>query len=320
MEDRLSGSWAASMRTALAATMTHPAWWVMALAAFLVRGGFVVVLLPLVSLPSVPSLSTALAPSIEALILSRRSLEGVLIGTVLISTIVGLLWAAGLAGSWLDLALLRDSAEAEELEGRVPLAMRSTWHAFGLRLAAHLPTLLALGYGTVRIVTVTYAELLSPGDQNVPLVARVVGRAPDAIALVIVTWLLGEAVGGLAARRSGAGEPVIRSLGRAMRDLLGPRGAATFVVSNGVVLVAGGLLVTLVGRASEHLRAYIFDGANDIAIAAALLLLVSTWILCLALLGAALAWRATAWTIEVGGSHVARTATVAVLPEEAQTA
>ena len=169
----------------------------------------------------------------------------------------------------------------------------------------------------IRIVIVTYEELLSPGDANVPIVARVLARAPDAIVLVVVTWLLGEAIGGLAARRSAAGEPLIRALRGAVRDLLDRRGVATFVVSNAVVLVAGTLLVTMVGRSSEHVRAYLLDGAGDVPLAAALLLLVSAWILCLALLAAALAWRATAWTIAAGRPTVARDAAVAVLSEEA---
>ena len=320
MEDRLSGSWAASMKTALVATVAHPAWWVMSLAAFLVRGGFIVVLLPLVSLPSVPSLSTALAPPIEALVLSRQSVQGVLIGTLLISTIVGLLAVAGLAGSWLDLALLRESVDAGELEGTVPHVEQSAWHAFGVRLAAHLPTFLALGYATVRIVIVTYSELLSPGDQNVPIALRVIARAPDAIVLVVAAWLLGEAVGGLALRRSMGGEPVLRSLLAAVRGLLRPRGLATFAASNAALLGAAVLLVGVVGRASEHVRVYLFDRARDAALAAALLQLVSAWILCLAVLAIALAWRATAWTVEASRPRVAREATVSARPEEARIA
>ena len=305
------------MRTALAVTMARPAGWVMALAAFLVRGGFFLILLPLVGLPSVSSLATTLAPPIETLILSRQSLEGALIGTVLISTIVGLLAAAGLAGSWLDLALLREAGDADELNSKVPFVEPSAWRAFAVRLAAHLPTFLALAYATVRIVIVTYDELLSPGDSTIPLVARVIARAPDALALVVVMWLIGEAVGGLAMRRSAAGEPAGRALRNAARDLLGRRGLATFVVSNAVVGVAGALLVTVVGRASEHVRAYLLDGAGDVPLAAALLLLISAWILCLAVLAAALAWRATAWTIEAERPRVPRDATIAVLSEEA---
>jgi len=58
------------------------------------------------------------------------------------------------------------------------------------------------------------------------------------------------------------------------------------------------LLVAVVGRAAEHVRAYLLERADDVSLAAALLLLVTTWVLALAVLGAALAWRATAWTLE----------------------
>jgi len=43
---------------------------------------------------------------------------------------------------------------------------------------------------------------------------------------------------------------------------------------------------------------FLLGGADDVSLAAALFLLVTTWVLALATLGAALAWRATAWTIE----------------------
>jgi hypothetical protein len=302
MEARLSGSWTVSMRTALAATLTRPAWWVMALAAFLIRGGLLVVLLALVSVPSVPSLATALAPPIEALVLSRPSIESALLGTVLVSALIGLLAAAGLAGAWLDLALLREADEDDELDLHPTQARSSAWLVFGFRLAAHLPTFLAVGYAIVRIVVVTYQELLSPGDPTIPVAARVVARAPDAIVLVFVLWLLGEAVGGLAARRAVAGQTVTRALLGALRDLLARRGLATFVLANGVVLIVIALLVAVVGRTSAHLSAYLLDRADAFTISAALLLLISTWILGLAVLGAALAWRATAWTHEAGMS------------------
>jgi hypothetical protein len=313
MEARLSGSWTASMRTALASTLARPAWWVMALAGFLVRGGFVVVLLALVSLPSVPSLATALAPPIEALVLSRQSLEGVLLGTVLVSTLTGLLLAAGLAGAWLDLALQREADDDDELELRPTQGRPSALLVFSARLAAHLPTFVALAYAILRIVVVTYQELLSPGDPTMPVVTRVIARAPDAIVVVVVFWLVGEAVGGLAARRAVRGQTLSRALWTALRDLLERRGVATFLLTNAVVLAAIGLLVAVVGRAEAHLTAYLFDGADAVSVAAALLLLVSTWILGLAALGAALAWRATAWTLEVAlARHGAHSATQVV--------
>jgi len=69
-------------------------------------------------------------------------------------------------------------------------------------------------------------------------------------------------------------------------------------VTDAVVLGVALLLIAVVGRAAEHVRVYLLDRVDDVSLAAALLLLVTTWVLALAVLGAALAWRATAWTIE----------------------
>jgi hypothetical protein len=312
----LRGSGAASMRAAFAATLARPAWWVMALAAFLVRGGLVIVLLPLVSLPSAASVATALAPPIEALVLGRHSLEGVLLGTLATAVAFGVLGAAGLAGAWLDLELQRGAAEDDELRVGSRPAAASAWLAFAVRLAAHLPTVLALGYATVRIAVATYEDLLSPGDPAVPVPFRVVARVPEAIVLVVVTWLVGEALGGLAVRRTAAGQAVIPAFGGALRDLLQRRGLATFLTTNGILLIVIGLLVAVVGRASDHLRGYLLDRVDATYVTAALLLLVAAWALGLAALGAALAWRATAWTLVAGQPSSARESAAASLIEQ----
>ena len=294
----MGGTWAASMVAALAASVGRPRWWVMALAAFLVRGGILVLLLPLVSLPSAPAVATLLAPTVEAIAIGRQSFAAALVGAALIALVLGVLAVAALAGTWLDNAMAREAEVAAELDLRQPEVGPSAWRTLGIRLLGHLPTLIALGYGAVRIVIVTYQELLSPGNPAVPLGLRVLGRAPDAIAIVAVAWLLGEAIGGLAARRSAEGETVGHAMRGAIRDLLRWRGAATFVVTDAVVVGVVLLLITVVGRAAEHVRVYLFDRVDDVSLAAALLLLVTTWVLALAVLGAALAWRSTAWTVE----------------------
>lgn len=294
----MGSSWAGSMATALAASLGRPRWWVMALAAFLVRGGIVLVLLPLVSLPSAPALATTLAPTIEGLAMSRQSLGAALAATALVGLFVGLLAAAAYTGSWLDSALAREAEASPELELHLPHVAPSPWRTLAIRLTAHLPTLFALAYGAIRLVIVTYQELLSPGDPTVPIALRVLFRAPDAILIAGLAWLVGEAVGGLAARRAADGEAVGQSVRGAIRDLVRRRGVATFVVTDAVVVAVVLLLLVVVGRAAEHVRGYLFGGANDLSLAAALLLLVTTWVLALAVLGAALAWRATAWTIE----------------------
>jgi hypothetical protein len=299
------------MQAALAASVGRPRWWVIALAAFLVRGGILVVLLPLVSLPSAPALATALAPTIEALALSRQSLEGALIGTAILGGILAILVVAALTGSWLDNTLTTEAETADELDLRPAAEPLSAWRALGIRLVAHLPTFIALGYAAVRLVIATYQDLLSPGDPSIPIALRVLARAPDAVVVAVVAWLLGEALGGIAARRVAEGQGFGQALRGGLGDLVRLRGVATFVVTDAVVLAIALLLVAVVGRAADHVRVYLFGGPGDVSFAAALFLLVTTWVLALATLGVALAWRATAWTIETAPRRVAAAEVVA---------
>jgi hypothetical protein len=289
------------MQSAFVAAFAHPSWWAMALAAFLLRGGIVVALLPILSLPSAAGLTTTIAPPLEALVLGRGSLEGVIVGTLLVALVLAALLAAALAGSWLDLTLVREVADADDLDlawAPASLAPRGpAAKALAIRLAAHLPTMIAAGYAAIRLVGATYTELLDPGDIAVPLVARVLLRAPDAVVPVVLAWLLGEAIGAQAARRAAAGEPATLAFRRAIRQVLGPAGMGTLALTTVVVVAVAGAFVLTAGRAWEHLGTVLVGGADSIQLTAALLLFVSTWMLGLALLGAALAWRGSAWTV-----------------------
>jgi hypothetical protein len=309
------------MQSAFLAALARPSWWAMALAAFLVRGGIVVALLPILSLPSAAGLTTTLAPSLEALVLGRGSLEGVIVGTLLVSLVLVALLVAALAGSWLDLALVREAADDDDLDlGWAPASPATRgWARKGLaiRLAAHLPTMVAAGYAAIRLVGATYAELLDPGDLAVPLVARVLLRAPDAVIPVVLAWLLGEAIGALAARRAAAGEPTSLAIRRAVRQVLGPAGLATLVLTSLVIAAFAGAFVLTAGRAWEHLGTALAGGADSIQIVAAVLLFVSTWMLGLALLGAVLAWRGSAWTVLLWPARVGSPEVMAAAASEA---
>ena len=114
----MRGSWAASMQASLLAALAKPAWWALALAAFLVRGGFLLALLPIVSLPSTAALTNAFAPTIEDIILGGPSVATVAAGTVLIAGAFVALFALAFAGSWLDLELLREATSDPELDLR----------------------------------------------------------------------------------------------------------------------------------------------------------------------------------------------------------
>ena len=293
----MSTSWGASMRAALVATLAHPEWWAMALAAFLVRGGILVVILPLVTLPTPASLITTFAPPLEALILGSPSVGGIVLGALGVSVVLAALTLLALAGSWFELALVREAATDDELDLGWVARRVSAVAALGLRLAAHLPTLVALAYAFARLAFATRDELLSPGDPSVALAARVLLRAPDAVVLVVVVWLVGETVGGLAARRRAAGAGSRAALLGAVRRVFDRRGLPTLLLTTAVLLGLAIPFGIAVGRAWGHVIAALSQDFSPVQIGAALLLLVATWVLGLALLGVALAWRATAWTV-----------------------
>jgi hypothetical protein len=293
------GSWTASMQAALLAALSRPAWWALALAAFLVRGGFLLALLPIISLPTTADLTNAFAPTIEALIYRRPSFETVVAGTLLISGGFLVLYGLVFAGSWLDLALLRETTSDPELELGWSAANRSATLALAIRLVAHIPTVVAIGYAVIRLMGVLYLELTSPGDTATPLALRVLAQAPDAPFAVGITWLVGEAVGGLTTRRVAAGEPVAAAFGRSIRQLASLPGLATLAATTAALVALLVPYLLTVATAWQNVRVALIDGVGDLLTLTALVLMVSTWVLGLVMLGALLCWRATAWTVQV---------------------
>jgi hypothetical protein len=292
-------TWPGSMQSALAAALTTPEWWAMALAAFLVRGGILLILLPIIALPTVAGLITSFSPALEALVLGTPTLAGAIAAAAVLTLVLLTLAWAGLVGSWIDVALIRDAASSEELDLAWSPRPISSWQAFALRLTAHIPTVLALGYATVRVAVTAYAQLTSPDEAGVPVADRVIARVPDALVVVVVAWLFGEVVGGLATRRAAAGESTRGALLGSIRQVLSPRGIATFAATSAVLLAVSVPFALAAQRAWEHVRSYLLEGVDALQLGAAIVVLVATWVLGLAIIGAALAWRSTAWTAEV---------------------
>lgn len=310
-----AASWPGAMAGAFLVALGRPRWWVLALAAFLLRGGIVLVLLPILVPPTVASLSSLAAPTIAAVAFGSPPpgmIEAYAIGGALVAA---WLVVAVLVGAWLDLALVAAPARDEDLE----LARRELgepiWRAAAVRLLAHVATVALAAYTIVRFVVETYSELLAPGDQAIPLVWRIVARVPDAVILLLGSWLVGEAVGALAVRRVAAGDTAGRALARALRGLARPSGVATLLLTNAGVATMVLPLWLASARTWDQLRALLVDDGSAPLVAVSLLLLIAAWGLGLALLAAALAWRSAAWTAEAHRSPIG----VAGVPEPAST-
>lgn len=299
----------AALSGALLATLASPATWPLALATFLLRGGILVVVLPIVVLPSPVGLGNLLAPILVAVVFGGLSVEIVAIVSVGAMAIVAWIVVGGLVAATLEADAARKVAGDEEvsgasivLSGDGPAAPDRTVAAWVLaaRLLAHAPTGIGIIWGSVRFVDVAYRELTSPADVTTPIVLRVLAGAPEVSVVLLLAWAMGEIVGGLAARRIVLDG--VRVAG-ALRDAISatvrhPVGvAAAFLVP-----LAGLLLVVLPSTVAaavawSAVRVAMRAPAELIVGTLAVVLFVSLWIVGLLLISVTAAWRAAVWSV-----------------------
>jgi hypothetical protein len=177
------------------------------------------------------------------------------------------------------------------------------WRILLLRFAAYVPLAVALGYGSLRLVQATYRELTQPTDVVTPIAWRVVAAVPDAVFLIVATWVLGETIGSLGARRLVVwGQSLDRAFVGAWADLLrrplptlGTFGLPLFVTA---VLVTPILLAT--GIVWDFLRRELAEagGDNGFLLLLTMLALVAIWSAGLLVAGLAAAWRSAAFTVD----------------------
>jgi hypothetical protein len=283
--------------------LSAPAAWPLALVGFLARGGLLLFLLPIIVLPTPAGVANVVAPWLVPFVFGQVSVEAVAIIAITIAAALGWVVVGGILGAWADVALFREAAANEEL-GFGPIVPaprhRGALQVFVIRLIAHAPLALALAWGAARIGQAGYRELVNPLEVVSPLAVRVISAVPDAVALVLVTWLVGEAAGGLAARHFVLGGA---SRGRSIREgyldlVRHPSSLGTLVVTT------IGLLVTLVpsvvaaGVGWSWVRFVLLGGAVASEAVAATVLFVVLWLGGLALAAGVGAWRSYAWTAE----------------------
>jgi hypothetical protein len=300
----------ATLVASLLVTLARPVTWPLALATFLLRGGIVLVLAPIVVLPSAVGLGNVLTPLLSTLVFhgftpSITFLLAVVVGGTLAWLLGGGVVAAAAESEHARRVAADDEAWAGAASGArviVQPAAHPAWRVLAVRLIAHLPLLLALSWGAIRIVTVAYRELSVPSDVTMPLVLRVIGAAPDAIGTVLGAWLVGETIGAIGARHVILfGERVPTALGRAVVHLVRrPLRTVALAVLPLVPLALVLIVVGLAGSATwEALRGALSFGSNSLVTLALVLLLVGLFAGGLLLIAVTSAWRGAIWTIEV---------------------
>jgi hypothetical protein len=292
---------------ALLTVLSRPSWWILALAGFLVRGGILLFLLAIVTLPSPLALSNVLGPVITPLYLGHLdpSILALLIGAI----VLAVAWIVG--GGWFaaatEVTLIRDARLAMSDEGMAtrPLASTGRWliaRGAAAHLVALIPMGVVLGIGSVQIFGVAYRELLNPSD-NSPVALRVIAGASGPVAAIVASWVLGEIVGGRAVRRLVlGGEPLVGAVLRSAVDLVRrPAGALLApLVTTAVLVVDLGAVLAVVMIVWTEVRNRLVRPVDDpLATALALAMLGAAWFLALLVTGLIEAWRSAAMTFEL---------------------
>jgi hypothetical protein len=291
---------------ALLAALGRPSWWILALAGFLVRGGIVLFAVAIVTLPSPLALSNVLGPIVTPLYLGHVEPTTLVLLVAAIVAVVA--WVV--VGAWVaaatEVVLVRDAQRAAAEEGLPVGPDRPTGRLLISRAAAaHLlalvPAAVTLGLGSVGIFGVAYRELVNPSDAG-PIVLRVVAGAVAPVAAIVLVWILGEIVGGMAVRRIVVGgEPVVAAVLRAAADLVRRPGGALIapLVAAAVLAVDLAAVLVVVMLVWTEVRGRLLDSAGDpIAIGLALVTLGAAWCLALLVTGLIDAWRSVAMTFE----------------------
>jgi len=299
----------AALARALLVTLATPATWPLALAAFLLRGGIVVMALPIVVLPTPVGLGNVFAPTITSVALGSVPIAAVVATVAIAGGVV--LWLV--VGGWLAAAIEAEGARIvardEDLAGmsgpRAPAVVpvgdgRIAARILTARLVAGVPLILGLAWGSVRLVFVTYRELTVPADTATPIVLRVLRASPEVVVVIVAAWMIGEIVGSVAARRIALdGDHVVAALRRAVSTSVRQPLAtlARFWVPTIALLAVIAPSALAAGWASSAARDVLQQRADPLSVLIAVVVFVVLWVVGLVLSAVACAWRAAVWTV-----------------------
>ena len=301
----------ATLVASLLVTLANPSTWALGLTRFLVRGGIVLVVAPIVVLPSSVGLGNILAPTITLLAFVGLSADVVRLIAGIGAVAVAWLLIGGLFAAFVELdGMAIVVAEAEERPVRASSLTgigggRRAVRILLARVLVHVPTGIALAWAGSRVVAVAYAELTLPSDVLTPIALRVVRGAADGVIVIVVAWLIGETIGGLAARRIGIdGAGVLDGVRSAVdRVIRHPIRVLALAI---VPLAALAAVVVLSALASnlawDAVRAVLAEGSPSPARVVTIALFIGLWGGGLVLIALASAWRAAVWTVEAGGT------------------
>jgi hypothetical protein len=284
-----------TLHEALDIASNQPVLWLLGAAGFLLRGGFIVLLLALVSLPS--------PVQVRLLIGDGLGSAGFSGGLVAVAAGVGIVTAALLLGSMWAVANLEvasfERGHVAQL-GAARLDRHARRRAASWIFVAQALAFLLIGAAALPLIagatTVAYQEIVRPSGDG-PLYTRIVAGVEPQLLLLAVAILVAEAlsaVGTRAAlrRASGLSAPAHRARWRPLVAGIG------WMISLGVLVPALWSLAVVWHWVSGALLGVSGSSAAGLAVAVAISVLAGVWASVVTLAGFASALRGALWTVQ----------------------
>ncbi len=286
----------AALARAVAATRELPSLWIVALCGFLARGGIVLLILPMVPLPSTVGLATFVGPT--SVTAAGLTPDGMVRVVLVVTLVVGWLVAGSLVGALTDRAAVRTVARNDDVTER--RGHHVLLRLVGLRLVALVPLIAVVAVTARSVGELVYQELILPSDISAPIVLRVVQGARVQVSAIALAWVAGEVLGGIAVRlvvledRS-AGQAIGSAIAFVVRHPLAAL-VATVAGLGGLLVAIAAALVAL-GAAWASLAGAVSGPVDGAALIGTTMLVVATWAASAALVAIVAAWRGAVWTI-----------------------
>jgi hypothetical protein len=296
-------------RRALAAATrwvgARPDMWAISLAGFLVRGGILVLAIPILILPT--PIGVASFVGADAVTAAGPTDLFLLVAAVVGSVVAAAIAAGFVIGAAVDRVVLRAWVADGRRDAPASGMFAGVARVVAVRLTAAVPFVVAAAWAVPRIATAGYRELTLPDDLATPFPLRVLAAAPEAAVALLLGLLLCELIAGLATVHLVVdGSSVPRSLWRVVPYLVRrpvPT-LATFIAGvAGLLLLLGVPLV--VATAAWGMARDAFAGGDPVPAIVAVATLSATWVAGLCLAGAASAWRRAALASAVARPEVA---------------
>ena len=283
------------LTAALRMAVSDPGAWPAGMLGFLVRGGLVVLALPILTLPTPVGVATLLGPAVISTGRLDGPLRSLLVGA-------GVVLAALLAGALLLAALAQHLVHTRwRLPGARPAGV-TVRGLVGVELVAITPIVLVVVATMATIVDEVRGELLLPGDLAVPFAARVVVRMVIPLGALAAAIVVAEAIDGSLARRILLPRRRDPSVWRALMGVVAT--AVLAWLATLVVLVPG---VAVIGATWEAVRVAwsrlppAEATSPDVILAVvAVVAMIAVWLGVLLLCGIASIVRAHLWTTRAG--------------------